>query len=310
VIVVVEMNSNRGKGGLRVFIAPHFKNLLRFTLAALISLTLQTAPSFAEDGDVSGSFFSYLPSAPKIELPKIDLVPFWTDDLKAGKKAYSRTQYGKAMRYFRKASDDGNIIADWYLGHLFRLGLGVQADQTVAYSYYQRVAETFDPDEPDSTRLKVMIDAQLRVANYQRQGIANANLSANPKLAARTYLRLATAYAHPGALYSLGVMSIEGEAMAKNPQQGLKWLNAAVRKHSPEAAAYLADLYEKGRVVKQDDTRALMWTIIAAQSANRDEQPTIFASLSQRKFNATEETRIEAEARARVWNEENPAPAD
>jgi TPR repeat protein len=303
------MNLSRRKERPQVFLAPYFKNLLGVFLVFAMLLN-PSAKAIAADDEVMGGFFSYLPSAPEIKLPHIDLVPFWTDDLKAGKKAYAKTQYGKAMRYFRKASDEGNIVADWYLGHHFRLGLGVEANQAVAYSYYQRVAETFDSEEPDPTRLRVMVDAQLRVANYQRSGIAKANLAPNPKAAARTFLRLATAYAHPGALYALGVMSIEGEAMAKNPQQGLKWLNAAVRKRSPEAAAYLADLYAKGRIVKQDDTRALMWTIIAAEAAKRDELPDVFANLSQRKFNATEEVRIEAEARARVWSEENPAPIE
>jgi uncharacterized protein len=301
------MNLKSRKERPEVYFAPYFKLFLRILLA----LSLFVIPVAADDeGEVQGGFFSYLPSAPKIKLPHIDIVPFWTDDLKAGKKAYTKTQYGKAIRYFRKASEEGNIVADWYLGHQYRLALGVAADQAVAYSYYQRVAETFDPDEADPTRLRVMVDGQFRVANYQRSGIAGARLAPNPRNAARTYLRLATGYAHPGALYALGVMSIEGEAMAKNPKQGLKWLNAAVRKRSPDAAAYLADLYEQGRIVKQDDTRALMWTIIAAGSANRDEYPAIFTSLGQRKFNATEETRIEAEARARVWSEENPAPVE
>jgi uncharacterized protein len=301
------MNLTSRKERPDVYFVPYLKHILAFIFALLLAY----APAQADDGvEMQGSFFSYLPSAPKITLPHLDIVPFWTDDLKAGKKAYSKTQYGKAMGYFRKASEDGNIVADWYLGHQFRLALGVKADPAVAYSYYQRVAENFDPDEPDPTRLKVMVDAQLRVANYQRTGIASAKLAPHPRNAARTYLRLATAYAHPGALYALGVMSIEGEAMAKNPKQGLKWLNAAVRKRSPEAAAYLADLYEKGQIVKQDDTRALMWTIVAAESANRDEYPFVFARLGERKFNATEEVRIEAEARARVWAEENPAPVE
>ena len=94
--------------------------------------------------------------------------------------------------------------------------------------------------------------------------------------------------------------------MAKNPTQGLKWLNAAVRKHSPDAAAYLAELYKSGTVVRQDDTRALMWYIIAAQSAIKNENPIIFARLNELRFGSTEEVRIEAEARARVWSEENP----
>ncbi len=281
-------------------------------LVACIFFSGVAAPaSFAQSTDEpQAGFFSFLPRAPDIKLPSIDITPFWTDDLKSGKRAYTKGDYGKALRYFQKSSDDGNMVADWYLGHLYRLGRGVPADPAVAFSYYQRVADNFDPEEPDNNRLRVMVDGQLRVANYQRSGIPQAHMATNPQLAARTYLRLATTYAHPGALFALGAMSIEGEGMTKNPQQGLKWLNAAIRKRSPEAAAYLANLYQTGAIVKHDVTRALMWTIIAAESAHQDENPDIFAELAERRFGATEEVRLEAEARARVWSEANPFPAE
>jgi uncharacterized protein len=102
------------------------------------------------------------------------------------------------------------------------------------------------------------------------------------------------------------VMNITGEGMRKNPQQGLKWLNASARKHSPEAAAYLGDLYAKGGLVAQDDVRALTWYIVAAGVANPEENAVILANLNVMKAAATEEVLIEAEARARVWNEQNP----
>lgn len=282
--------------------------LVRFlpTFSILCLLTITSSVYAQSDDEARGGFFSYLPAAPKIRLPDINIIPFWTDDFKAAKRAYNKQHYGKALEYFNKASDDGNIIADWYLGHMYRLGLGVAADQAVAYSYYSRVAEGFDPEEQDKDRLRVTVDSQLRMANYVRTGIPAANLKANPQYAARTFLRLATTYAHPGALYALGVMSIEGEGMKQNPQQGLKWLNAAVRKHNPEAAAYLGNLYAKGKVVRFDETRALMWYIVASQNVQPDEFPDILVRLNDLRSAATEETRIEAEARARVWADENP----
>jgi uncharacterized protein len=265
-----------------------------------------TASWAGDDPEDRTGFFSFLPAPPELRLPHIDIVPFWTDDLKRAKHAYSQGDFAQAQEYFQKSSDDGNIIADWYLGHMYRLGRGVSRNQAVAFSYYSRVADGFDPAEPDITRLRVTVDSQLRLANYQRSGLAEARIKPNPQLAAKAYLRLATSYAHPGALYALGVMSIEGEGMNKNPQQGLKWLNAAVRKHSAEAADYLSQLYEKGRVVKHDETRALMWSIIATQSASHEENPNIYSRSAELRFGATEEMRIEAEAQARVWSEQNP----
>jgi uncharacterized protein len=278
-----------------------------FVLVVIVGLFV-IAPSRVMADDSVGDFFSTL-RPPIIKFPKIDIVPFWTDDLKRARGAYADGDYPQAAEYFRRSSDDGNIVADWYLGHMYRLGQGFPVDQATAYSYYNRVAENFDPDEPDKNRLRIAVDSQLRVADYLRSGIKSAKLNANPQLAARTYLRIATAYAHPRALFSLGTMTIEGEGMTKNPAQGLKWLNAAVRKHSPDAAAYLGELYRTGSYVRQDDTRALMWYIIASQSAVKAENPIIFTKLSNLRTTSTEEIRLEAEARARVWSEQNPVRA-
>jgi uncharacterized protein len=280
-----------------------------FGLALVVLMSfLISVPSRLMADDSVGDFFSTF-RPPEIKFPHIDIVPFWTDDLKRARGAYADGDYPQAMEYFRRSSNDGNIVADWYLGHIYRLGQGVPRDQATAYSYYNRVAENFDPDEPDKNRLRIAVDAQLRVADYLRTGIRGANLKANPQLAARTYLRIATSYAHPRALYGLGTMTIEGEGMTKNPAQGLKWLNAAVRKHSPDAAAYLGELYSTGSYVRQDDTRALMWYIIASESAVKTETPQIFSRLANLRSASTEEVRLEAEARAKVWDEQNPTRA-
>jgi hypothetical protein len=53
----------------------------------------------------------------------------------------------------------------------------------------------------------------------------------------------------------------------------------------------------------------LMWYIIAGQSAVKSESPMIFAKLNNLRTTSTEEIRLEAEARAKVWSEQNPVRA-
>ena len=284
---------------------------LGFAHAALAACALFAfvMPGFAADDDEKGplaEFYSYLPAAPDIKLPEIS-IPFWTDDLKKAKRAYRNGEYGRALKLFRSSSDDGNIVADWYLGHMYSQGVGVTRDDAMAYSYYSRVADHYDPEESDPNRLKITVDAMVRLADYQRTGAVQAGIQPDPRAAAQSYLKIATAYGHPAAQYALGVMSIKGEGVKKNPQQGLKWLMASARKRYAPAEAYLGDLYWSGQIVNGDRTRAVMWYILARESARPEENPEIFARAQQIEASVGEDERIEAEARARVWEERYPA---
>lgn len=274
-------------------------------LAGLAVLVLGLAPA-AHALENEAGFFSYLPAAPKLNIPNLDITPFWTDDLKRAKKAYSSGNFDRAIRYFRRASEDGNIVADWYLGHMYRTGRGVPRDDATAFSYYSRVSDTYDPDERDQNRLRIMVDAQLRVADYYRVGIAGAGIKPNYNVAAKSYLKIASTYGHPGAQYSLGLMNIKGQGLKKNPQQGLKWLIAAARKRHALSEAYLGDLYWDGKLVHKDRTRALMWYILAQQSTSPAESPSIFDRYNEISSLANEDERLEAEARARVWADQYP----
>ena len=293
----------------RVFVKAVSRRARSAVMAFLAVVVLDVGRvGYAED---SGSdFFSYLPAAPEINLPDLDIIPFWTDDLKKAKKAYNGGNFDRAIKYFRKASEDGNMVADWYLGHIYRTGRGVPRDDATAFSYYSRVADTYDPDEKDQKRLRIMVDSMLRVADYYRVGIVSAGIPANHIIAANSYLKIASTYGHPGAQYSLGLMNINGQGVKKNPQQGLKWLIAAARKRHAEAEAYLGDLYWDGKVVRQDRTRALMWYILAKQSTEPSAYPSIFDRYEELNAAAPEDTRLEAAARARVWAEQYPVGND
>jgi TPR repeat protein len=93
----------------------------------------------------------------------------------------------------------------------------------------------------------------------------------------------------------------------QNPQQGLKWLIAAARKRHAPSEAYLGDLYWEGKLVRLDRTRAVMWYILAQQSARPEENPEIFDRFDRLLASVSDEERLEAEARARVWADPYPA---
>ena len=279
--------------------------LALITLIALVAMSFRAQAAEDADSGPLADFYSYLPATPELKIPDIN-IPFWTDDLKKGQRAYRAGKYDRALKSFRKASDDGNTVADWYLGHMYRLGQGVPRNDAMAYSYYSRVADSYDPDEPDQNRLRIAVDAMVRLADYQREGIGEASVKSNPAAAARSYLKIATAYGHPAAQYALGVMNIKGQGVKRNPQQGLKWLMTAARKRYAPAEAYLGELYWEGKIVRRDRTRAVMWYALAKESARPEENPEIYDRALQLEANVSEEELIEAEARARVWDGQYP----
>jgi uncharacterized protein len=281
------------------------RGVLIVLAAAMLVAVLRGPVARADDTSVLSEFYSYLPAAPKLSLPHIK-IPFWTDDLKKARGAYQAGNYPKALKYFRRASDDGNAVADWFLGHMYRLGRGVPRNDAMAFSYYSRVAELYDPEETDDKRLAITIDAMIRVADYQQVGVVSAGIPQNTAAAASTYFNMATTYGHPAAQYGLGVMNMKGVGMKQNPQQGLKWLIASARKRHAPAEAFLGELYWQGKYVQEDRTRAVMWYMLAVQSARPEDNPEIFDRLNVMEATATEDQRLEASARAKVWDDQYP----
>lgn len=284
------------------------RGIHRAWIIGILILLIGAAPARASDplSDFAAEFYSYLPAAPELKAPDFDFVPFWTDDLKKAQKAYRKGDFDRARKFFENASDEGNIVADWYLGHMYRLGRGVGRDDAKAFSYYSRVADAFDGEERDQNRLRIMLDALVRVGDYYRTGNKAARIKVNPERSLRIY-RLASTYGHPGAQYALGVMSLNGEGVKQSPGQGLRWLMTSARKRYAPAEALLGELYWKGEVVERDRTRAIMWYILAQATTRPGEGPHIYDRLDEMLAQSTEEERLEAEARATVWSDRYPA---
>lgn len=277
-------------------------------VAAVVSLIWLFIPlnSRAEEGSLL-NFFSFAPAAPQLSIPELKSMAPWADDMKKARLAYSSGNFENARVFLEKASDEGDIVASWYLGHIYRLGRGVASDTGKSFHYYSIVAEAFTPDEPDPRRLRITIDALVRVADIYRVGDKSASISANAKTAFRLY-NTAASYGHPAAHFAQGLMTLEGQGVKANPEKALKWLFLAAKKRYPPAEALLGDLYWRGEIVKRDRTRALMWYVLATQSARPEEHPQIFDRYNDLAGELEQGQRVEAETRARLWAEKYPLP--
>ena len=63
------------------------------------------------------------------------------DDFKKGVAAHEAKNYPEAMRWWRKAAEQGLAEAQFNLGHRYREGRGVKQDDREAVRWYRKAAE-------------------------------------------------------------------------------------------------------------------------------------------------------------------------
>lgn len=271
----------------------------------VLALVVPAVPALADDSQFGeGQFYSFVPAP--ISERRSDAPP-WLSDMQQAKTAYRERDYHRARSHLEAALERGNIFAAWYLGHMWRVGLGVQPDQAKAFKYYRQVALGYDPQEPRPGAVDVMVDSLVRVADYYRQGDAEAGIASDPIRAYRLY-SAAAGHGHPGAQFGLGIMYLEGIGVRQNPNQALKWLLFAARKRYSPAEAMLGDLYWDGAVVTRDRAQAIKWYLLASQSARRETNPKIFDRLEVMLAEASETEKATGEQSAELWADRFPDP--
>jgi len=77
-------------------------------------------------------------------LLNLSLTPAIAADNQKGLDAYLNGDYAKAMREWRPLAEQGDVSAQYNLGLLYEIGLGVVQDTVEAVKWYRRAAEQGD----------------------------------------------------------------------------------------------------------------------------------------------------------------------
>jgi uncharacterized protein len=272
----------------------------------LLASLLPAAPASPQGSQpVDAQFHTFVPAPKSAERPGFKSSSRWQDDMKQAREAYRARDYARARGHLEAALENGNIHAAWYLGHMWRLGLGTEADQRKAVAYYRQVAMGYDPREPRPGALDVMVDSLVRLADYYRDGNEAARIAKDPKRAYRLYTA-AAGHGHPGAQFGLGVMYLKGLGVGKNSDQALKWMMFAARKRFAPAEALLGDLYWDGTVVARDRAQAIKWYMLAKETADRDASPHIVDRLESMMEQASDSERLSGRMGAELWADRFP----
>lgn len=220
--------------------------------------------------------------------------------MQKAKKAYRDGDYPTARVHLEAALANGNVSAAWYLGHLWRLGLGGPADSGRAFQYYGQVALSYDPMEPRPGALDISVDALVRLGNYYLHGDRGGGVPQDFSRAYRLY-SAAAGHGHPSAQFSLGTMYLEGKGVRANTGRALGWLMLAARKRYWPAEALLGDLYWEGKLVAQDRARAIMWYVLASQAAQTQSRPEVQTRLKDMLSQASDDERLRGQKDAELW---------
>lgn len=164
--------------------------------------------------------------------------------------------YTAAMELYHKGAKLGNADAEVNIGFLYRSGLGVRQDYAMAISWYFKAAK------------RVNADAQLNVGYMYRNGFG---VPQDFSKAMEWYLKAAE-QGHAIAQANIGSMYEFARGVTKNYSLALEWYLKAARQGHPQAQKNAGGLYHLGQGIEQDYAKAMEWYLRAAEQGLAEAQ--------------------------------------
>jgi len=157
-----------------------------------------------------------------------------------GVTAYEREDYATALREFLPAAQNGDGIAQSYVGVIYQYGLGVVADLEKAVYWYAQAA-----DNGDTMAQRILGDLHAEGAWGKRDFTA----------AARWY-ELAAEAGDVDAQRKLGNLCLEGRGIKRDHNLAAKWLQQAAGQDDLQAREALRNTYVDRTAQKTGRSRA------------------------------------------------------
>ena len=182
----------------------------------------------------------------------------------------------KALRWFRKAAEQGHVEAQYWTGLYYRSGLEVVAkDKAVADVWFSKAAAQGHTGAMRSLgRYREAADLGDPRAQYN---LGDQSIEKDPAEAMGWYLKAFNnadsldgwASTAGKAAYQIAKMYEEGKGVAQDDDTALSWLFRASEKGDPEAPWDIASRYAKGLGLPKDAKVAADW-YVEAESRGQD----------------------------------------
>ena len=151
-------------------------------------------------------------------------VPAWAD-FQAGMDANNRGDYATALREWRPLAEQGDALAQYNLGVLYRKGRGVPQDDVHARQWYAKAA----------AQGQAKAQFNLGTLYFNGEGVAKDYQQA------LRWFRLAADQGEALAQTKIAIMYDEGQGVPKNFVQAYKWYSLAAT-NGDKPAPQLRDL--------------------------------------------------------------------
>jgi len=164
--------------------------------------------------------------------------------------------YKKAVYWFEKAADQGNVLAQNLLGYMYSHGQGVTQDYKKAVYWFEKAAEQGD------------VNVQYNLGYMYNNG---EGLPQDYKKAAYWYEKAAE-QGDVSAQSNLGFMYLNGKGVPQDYKKAAYWFEKAAEQGDVAAQFNLALMHFGGEGVPQDYQKAVYWSEKAAEQGHADAQ--------------------------------------
>jgi hypothetical protein len=173
-------------------------------------------------------------------------------DITKAVNLHEEGKYEEAIKIYRMAAEQGNVIAQNNLGACYEDGKGVSQDYTEAAKWYRMAAE-----QGDATA-----QCNLGYCYYKGHGVNQDDTEAVK------WYRMAAEQGYARAQQYLGYNYEKGLGVQQNYAQAVEWYRMAAEQGYAPSQCDLGVCYSKGQGVQQDYAQAVEWYRKAAEQGN------------------------------------------
>ncbi len=183
-----------------------------------------------------------------------------TDFFQRGEKAYFKEDFGKAISWYRRAAELGNLDAKRTMALMYATGQGVVVDRERASALYRRILAPLR-----AAAEKKNINALRTLAYMHRNGLG-VPLSGQ---AALGYYKRAANLGNTNSMHDISEIYDAGALVSQDYQKATEWLVRAAKSGDAKAMQKLGNRYLIGEGVPRNKAQAIKWYQTAADFGDK-----------------------------------------